>query len=132
MNRWIRTYEKRIIDWNNKTDEHELKLLLWKRKKMIISFSFYSMLILPTPYDIDSLYIYIYTYTIRRIQPQIVYMRIQNNNKYQSNKDIACSHWFYLSSGNINKWMPFIYLKGMSRRREKKKKIKRTILWLWR
>jgi hypothetical protein len=38
---------------------------------------FLFMLILPTPYDIDS------RYTIRRIQPQIVYVRTQNNNQYQ-------------------------------------------------
>ena len=64
------------------------------------------MLILPTPYDIDSLCSY------RRIQPQIVYMRIQNNNQYQSYKDIAYSlslfvlrryqqmNVFYISKGN--------------------------------
>jgi len=78
----------------NKNDEHELKLSCEKDDYLVF---FLFMLILPTPYDIDSLY------TIRRIQPQIVYVRIQNNNQYQSNKDIACSHFLYLSSGNINK-----------------------------
>jgi hypothetical protein len=67
------------------------------------------MLILPTPYDIDSLY------TIQRIQPQIVYVRIQNNNQYQSDNDIAPSlslfvlrqyqqiNAFYTSKGNESK-----------------------------
>ncbi len=72
------------------------------------------MMILPTPYDIDSLY------TIKRIQPQIVYLRIQNNNQYKCSPLLLFVlrqyQQIYISKGNELK------------AGEREEKIKRTIL----